>query len=1098
VQNTPSSSSTTQRWQFTNRVGHPKKGIGGTSFANRFNAAWAYNWGRSYTETLAPGTVYHPMQWGNFNWAIGSNEGPLWQSYPSWRDTPEGMHLLGFNEPDGAEQSNLTLSATISMWPRLQELDLPLVSPAPVSPAWLNDWYVEANRLGYRVDYSAIHLYPGPSNGSSDGLINSVLSAYTNGGDRPVWLTEFSFVDWGGNQSWSEEDNYNALAEFLWRAESVPQLRKYALFVFTEDDGSPQPTNPWQDFTPAPRSNSRDRFGNLTAFGKLYAGWDGDATVRPDKTYYVHNKGTRKRLANVTPQTNPAGRDIRTDGDLLHWTLVPTGGGDRYYVVSSLDGRRLSTTATSGAAGTVSLVAAGTTGTAVEWSLATAQHGWHYLIHPASTRRLQLAFNNTTSVATYTMATSAATTDAVQWRFIVPHAIAGNTAPVLAAVASPQNVNEGAPLAFTATATDTNLPAVNLTYSLVNAPAGAAIGSWNGNFTWTPTESQGPGTYNFTVRVSDGYLTHDRAVTVNVNEVNTPPSLAAIPAQNVNEGNLLTFTASATDSDLPANTLTYSLLNPPSGAAINASTGVFTWTPSEAQGPGTYNLTVRVSDGTATQDRPVSVTVGEVNVAPALAAIAAQNVNEGEALAFTAVGSDSDLPANTLTYSLLGAPTGAAINAANGNVTWTPTEAQGPGTFNFTARVSDGSLTQDRSVTVTVNEVNTPPVLASITPQTVDEGTSLAFTASATDADLPANTLTFSLVNAPSGAAINPATGSFSWTPSEAQGPGTFDFIVRVSDGTATHDRAVSVTVNEVNTPPVLAGIPPQTVDEGTSLACTASATDADLPASTLTFSLVNAPDGATINPATGGFTWTPTEAQGPGTFEFAVRVGDGAATADQAVSVTVNEVNAAPELAAIPPQTVNQGGQLTFTASATDADLPANALTYSLVGDPEGAAIDPASGVFTWTPSGTQGPGSFNFTVRVNDGILDSDQPVSVTVASLSPSPHETDTDGDRLSDFMEYAFGTNPGTPNQSPFRIVSVNSDDTVTLELQWNWQAAGLSWRIRHGRELANVPAWPIVAPGATTVVRDGGIDHITISPAKAVPEGGFYILEVIEN
>ncbi len=1096
VQNTPGNA-TTQRWQFTNKVGYPKKGIGGTSASNLFKANWVYNWGQRFTESLASGTIFMPMQWGDFNWVIGSNAGPLWQYYPNWRDASEAIHLLGFNEPDRTDQSNMTLGKTIEFWPRLLELDLPLVSPAPADPAWLDAFYVEANRLGYRVDYTAIHLYPGPSSGSSNGLIGSVLDAYADGGNRPVWLTEFSFVDWGGNQSWSEEDNYNALAEFIWRAESVPELRKYALFVFTEDAEYPQPANPWQSFTPAPRSNSRDKFGNLTAFGKLYTAWDNDATVRTDKTYHLHNKGTRKRMANLTSQTNVAGRDIRTDGDLVHWTLVSAGGSNLYYLVSSLDGRRLSTTATSGAAGTVSLVAAGTTGTAVQWSLTQSTHGWYYLVHPASTRRLQLAFNNSTQSATYTMAASSTVADAVQWRFIVPATTAGNTGPTLASNPS-QAVNEGVRLNFTASATDADLPPATLFYSLVNAPTGASINPTSGVFSWTPAENQGPGTFNFSVRVSDGYLTADQPVSVTVSEVNVAPVLEAITSPTVNEGSPVTFTATATDADLPANTLTYSLVGAPAGAAINSANGNFTWTPSEAQGPGTFNFSVRVSDGSLTHQLPVSITVNEVNTAPALASIPGQTVDEGVLLNFTASATDADLPANTLTYALLGAPGGATINASSGAFSWTPNETQGPGTFNFTVRVSDGSLFTDRSVAVTANEVNTAPTLAAVAAQTVDEGVQLTFTASATDADLPANALTYGLIGAPTGAAINPATGVFTWTADEEQGPGTFNFTVRVSDGNLTADRSATVTVNEVNSAPVLAGIPPQTVDEGVVLNFAASAADPDLPANPLSFSLLNAPSGASIDPGTGAFTWTPTEEQGPGTFNFAVRVSDGSVFRDQPVAATVNEVNVAPVLEPIPPQSVNTDALLTFTATAADADLPANALTYTLVGAPDGAAIDSSTGVFTWTPAEAQGPGTYNFTAQVSDGILTHDQPVSVTVASLAPSPHETDTDGDGLSDFMEYAFGTNPGTPNQSPFRVVSANGAGTITLQLQWNWQAAGLSWQIRHGRELANVPAWPIVAPGATTVVRDGGIDHITISPAKAVPEGGFYILEVIEN
>jgi hypothetical protein len=413
VQNT-TNGAPTQRWRFEKFAGYPKKGIGGTSFAMATGPDWAYNWGRNYSQPIPADASYFPMQWGNFNWDIGSNQGPLRQDYSNWRRRADGIHLLGFNEPDRTDQSNMTLASVIALWPRLMEMDQPLVSPAPGTASWLAGFYTQAESLGYRVDYTAIHNYPGPSGGSSNNLINSIVDAY-NDWDRPVWLTEFSFVDWGGNQSWSEEDNYNCLAEFLWRAESVPELRKYALFVFTEDANNPQPANPWQDFTPAPRSNSYDINGNLTAFGKLYTAWDNDATVRTHKPYHLHHKSSRKRIANLTTQSNPAGRNIRTDGDLVKWTLAPAGDNNRYHIVSELDGRRLGTDGT-----TVSLSPAGTTGGAVEWSLTQSQHGWYYLGHPASSKRLHLSYNNSNSVATYTMAAGTATDDAVQWRFIVP------------------------------------------------------------------------------------------------------------------------------------------------------------------------------------------------------------------------------------------------------------------------------------------------------------------------------------------------------------------------------------------------------------------------------------------------------------------------------------------------------------------------------------------------------------------------------------------------------------------------------------------------------------------------------------------------------
>jgi cysteine-rich repeat protein len=75
---------------------------------------------------------------------------------------------------------------------------------------------------------------------------------------------------------------------------------------------------------------------------------------------------------------------------------------------------------------------------------------------------------------------------------------------------------------------------------------------------------------------------------------NLPPDLAPIGDKIVLERTLLTFTASATDLN-GTDVLTFSLDNPPAGAVIGASSGVFTWTPTSAQ-IGTHTFTVRVTD----------------------------------------------------------------------------------------------------------------------------------------------------------------------------------------------------------------------------------------------------------------------------------------------------------------------------------------------------------------------------------------------------------------------------------------------------------------------------------------------------------------------
>ena len=139
------------------------------------------------------------------------------------------------------------------------------------------------------------------------------------------------------------------------------------------------------------------------------------------------------------------------------------------------------------------------------------------------------------------------------------------------------------------------------TYSLAaGAPSGASVNTTNGVFTWTPNESQGPGVYPISVVVTDNSsppLAATNTFTVTVNESNRPPALAAIASAMVYAGATVTFTNSATDPDLPANTLTYSLdPGAPSGAGVNPTNGLFTWPTADAQAGTTNPIAVRVTD----------------------------------------------------------------------------------------------------------------------------------------------------------------------------------------------------------------------------------------------------------------------------------------------------------------------------------------------------------------------------------------------------------------------------------------------------------------------------------------------------------------------
>ena len=207
-------------------------------------------------------------------------------------------------------------------------------------------------------------------------------------------------------------------------------------------------------------------------------------------------------------------------------------------------------------------------------------------------------------------------------------------------------------------------------------------------------------------------------------------------------------------------------------------------------------ITVTGENG-STFDRTFELTINPINDAPVVATGNQQGDEETE-FTFAAVANDVD--SEDLTFSLDAASLnlGMSINAETGVFSWTTTETE-DGNYSVTITASDGSLEDSETITVTINEVNQAPVLGGISNQVGAENSPLTFTASATDADLPANTLTFSLdANAASnGMSINASTGVFSWTPTNAQA-GTYSVEVLVSDGSLSDSETITITIEDV------------------------------------------------------------------------------------------------------------------------------------------------------------------------------------------------------------------------------------------------------------------------------------------------------------
>jgi hypothetical protein len=287
--------------------------------------------------------------------------------------------------------------------------------------------------------------------------------------------------------------------------------------------------------------------------------------------------------------------------------------------------------------------------------------------------------------------------------------------------------------------------------------------------------------------------------------VNTPPTLSPVGDQVANLGFMLFVTNSAQDAEQQAGLqiLTFHLLSPPRGAAMNPATGVFAWAPAPDQATGSnYTINVWVEDNglpRLSATNTFHVVVPAANTAPVIGPISDQTVSLGQTVSFTVSATDGQSPPQILTFSLdPGAPAGASIDPVSGAFTWTPAAEQVPSVNPITVRVQDNgspALSSTRTFTVYAVTGNTAPVLGTIADKSVLVGQTVSFTVSATDVESPPQILSFTLEpGAPADASLNASSGLFSWTPTNA--PSTNQFTVRVADnGTPPLSATGSFTV---------------------------------------------------------------------------------------------------------------------------------------------------------------------------------------------------------------------------------------------------------------------------------------------------------------
>jgi len=246
--------------------------------------------------------------------------------------------------------------------------------------------------------------------------------------------------------------------------------------------------------------------------------------------------------------------------------------------------------------------------------------------------------------------------------------------------------------------------------------------------------------------------------------------------------------------------------------------------------------------------------------------------------------------------------------------------------------------------------------------------------------------------------------------------------------------NGVTVTISQQNRPPVLAHIGNRQVNEGVLLSFNISASDPD--GDTLTYSASNLPQGATFNPTTKTFSWTPTYQQA-GTYpNVHFEVTDGALSDSEDITITVNNVIGSPVLDPIGNKSVNENTLLTFGVNATDPE--GDPLTYSASNLPQGATFNATTKTFSWTPSYDQAGIYPNVHFEVRDSSSSDSEDITITVNNVNRAPILDPIGNKSIIENQTLTFTINATDPDGDPITYSVQGLPKGATFENQtFNW-------------------------------------------------------------
>ncbi len=582
----------------------------------------------------------------------------------------------------------------------------------------------------------------------------------------------------------------------------------------------------------------------------------------------------------------------------------------------------------------------------------------------------------------------------------------------------------------------------------------------NGDGTWTFTPQIDDDTevsFTFDI-IDDEDLVVYGSANLDILPINDAPN-AENDVITTEEDTAVTIDVLVNDSDVEGDALSIQSASVPSEqGSVDIVDGKLVFTPAENFN-GEATITYIVTDGDLTDEAKVTVTVTPVNDSP-VAVDDTTSIQEDTAVTIDVLPNDSDVDGDKLSIQSASVPEAQGkVEIVEGKLVFTPAENFN-GDAEITYTVTDGELTDEAKVSVTVNPVNDAPTIKvdaveSITENAVSTDTVVA-TLTVRDTDTPEDQLTVSLENNSNGYfvlvgnEVKLTQAGVDAVNNDELNLKDLTISASVSDGVnPTANDSDSLIVNRVNDAPTIKVDAVESITEDAvstdTVVATLTVRDTDTPEDQLTVSLENNSNGYfvlvgnEVKLTQAGVDAVNNDELNLKDLTISASVSDGVnPTANDSDSLIVNRVNDAP-VAKDDIATTQEDTAVTIDVLPNDSDVDGDKLSIQSASVPEAQGkVEIVDGKLVFTPA-ENFHGDAEITYTLTDGALTDQATVNVTVNAVNDTPVVESNLADQTlaEDFTPYtidlntAFSDVDNVDGELTFSV-SGNSNVLVSIE------------------------------------------------------------------